>query len=71
MRACVRTSHAGKGVPDLELAAVAVHPDLELHRVELLPLPALPLPAGSYQLRRHASHCASRRSSSRLALLAS
>lgn len=50
------TSHLGKGVPDLELAAVTVHPHLQLHRVELLPLPALPLPAGSHQRRHHSSH---------------
>lgn len=50
------TSHAGKGVPNLELAAITVHPHLQLHRMELFPLPALPLPAGSHQLRRHASH---------------
>lgn len=34
----MHTFHAGEGVPDFELAAVAVHPDLELHRLELLPL---------------------------------
>uniref|UniRef100_A0A0A9DNR9 Uncharacterized protein n=1 Tax=Arundo donax TaxID=35708 RepID=A0A0A9DNR9_ARUDO len=49
-------SHFGKGVPDLELATLAVHPHLQLYRLELLPPPVLPLSAGSRQLRHHASH---------------
>jgi hypothetical protein len=39
----VHTSHGGEDVPDSELAALTVHPDLQLHRVELLPPPVLPL----------------------------
>ena len=33
-----RTFHGGEGVLDLELTSLAVHPDLELHSLQLLPL---------------------------------
>jgi hypothetical protein len=56
----VCTFHAGEGVPDFHLAAVAVHAHLELHRLELLPLlvPA-PAAAAAQQIRQvlqRASH---------------
>lgn len=60
---CVYTFHAGEGVPDFELAAVAVHPHLELHRLELLPLlvpPTAAAPAAAEKIRQiihGASHC--------------
>lgn len=40
-----RTFHGGEGAPDLELAPLTVHPDLELHRLQLLPLLLLALVA--------------------------
>ncbi len=55
------TFHVGKGVPDLELAAVAVHPHLQLHRVELplLLVASLAAAATQQQIRQvvqRASH---------------
>ncbi|RWV90821.1 hypothetical protein GW17_00046950 [Ensete ventricosum] len=32
------TCHGGDGIPDFEFTPLAVHPDLELHRLQLLPL---------------------------------
>ena len=32
------TCDGGDGIPDFEFTALAVHPDLELHRLQLLPV---------------------------------
>ena len=44
LKGCGHTFHAREGVSDFELATFAVHPHLELHRLELLP-PLLVAPA--------------------------
>jgi hypothetical protein len=43
----IGTFHSGEGVPDFHLAAVAVHADPELHRLELLPLLVPPAAAAA------------------------